>query len=220
MEILWPEAGAEPAEGEENSASLVLKVRWKDFDALLTGDLEGEGEQALLGRLGPCEYLKVAHHGSGNSTGKEFLDAVRPEICVISVPNTASMAILTPKYWSGSGKREGKFLPPGNREQCGLPRKTAGSGSGSSAGQSKIIFDRCFRIWYSISVMDSLYIIIPAYNEEANIGKVLDEWYPVVEAHPGAGRSRLVVVNDGSRDSNRKDSGGVRRRTSAAGPPE
>ena len=49
--------------------------------------------------------------------------------------------------------------------------------------------------------MGSLYIIIPAYNEEANIGKVLDEWYPVVEAHPGAGRSRLVVVNDGSRDS-------------------
>lgn len=57
------------------------------------------------------------------------------------------------------------------------------------------------RIWYSIRVMDSLYIIIPAYNEEANIQKVLEEWYPVVERHSGDGASRIVVVNDGSRDN-------------------
>ncbi len=49
--------------------------------------------------------------------------------------------------------------------------------------------------------MDILYIVIPAYNEEANIRRVLEDWYPVVEAHDGDGRSRLVVVNDGSKDS-------------------
>ncbi|HIV25185.1 MAG TPA: glycosyltransferase family 2 protein [Candidatus Scatomonas pullistercoris] len=48
--------------------------------------------------------------------------------------------------------------------------------------------------------MDCLYIIIPAYNEETNIGRVLEEWYPVVERHNAGGRSRLVVINDGSRD--------------------
>ena len=48
--------------------------------------------------------------------------------------------------------------------------------------------------------MDKLFIIIPAYNEEANIRKVLDEWYPIVEGHSGGGESRIVVVNDGSRD--------------------
>ncbi len=49
--------------------------------------------------------------------------------------------------------------------------------------------------------MDILYIVIPAYNEEANIRRVLEDWYPVVEAHDGGGRSRLVVVNDGSKDA-------------------
>ncbi len=48
---------------------------------------------------------------------------------------------------------------------------------------------------------DVLYIVIPAYNEEANIANVVTEWYPVVEKHSGAGKSRLLVVNDGSKDS-------------------
>lgn len=52
--------------------------------------------------------------------------------------------------------------------------------------------------------MDKLYIIIPAYNEEANIRNVIDEWYPVVEAHSGNGESRLVVIDDGSKDDTYK----------------
>ncbi len=48
--------------------------------------------------------------------------------------------------------------------------------------------------------MDSLYIIIPAYNEAENIGKVIEEWYPVIEHHGGDGRSKLVILDDGSRD--------------------
>ena len=49
-----------------------------------------------------------------------------------------------------------------------------------------------------------LYIVIPAYNEEANIESVVRSWYPVIEAHSGGGKSRLLVVNDGSTD-NTKD---------------
>lgn len=45
---------------------------------------------------------------------------------------------------------------------------------------------------------DCLYIIIPAYNEEANIEKVIAHWHPVVEM--AGGKSRLVVFNDGSSD--------------------
>ncbi len=48
--------------------------------------------------------------------------------------------------------------------------------------------------------MDSLYIIIPAYNEEANILQVLRQWYPLVEKQDPRSPSRLVVINDGSRD--------------------
>ena len=46
--------------------------------------------------------------------------------------------------------------------------------------------------------MDKLYIIIPAYNEEANIELVAREWHEVV-AGIGQG-SRLVIINDGSKD--------------------
>lgn len=49
--------------------------------------------------------------------------------------------------------------------------------------------------------MDTLYIVMPAYNEEENIEAVINDWYPVVERHDGEGKSRLVIVNDGSRDS-------------------
>ncbi len=46
---------------------------------------------------------------------------------------------------------------------------------------------------------DRLFVIIPAYNEEANIEKVVNDWYPVVENH--GTDSRLVVIDDGSRDN-------------------
>ena len=49
---------------------------------------------------------------------------------------------------------------------------------------------------------DSLYIIMPAYNEEKNIGTVIEQWYPVVERI--GGDSRLVILNDGSKDATYK----------------
>lgn len=52
--------------------------------------------------------------------------------------------------------------------------------------------------------MEKLYIIVPAYNEEENIEKLIDDWYPVIEKHNGNGESRLVVINDGSKDDTYK----------------
>ncbi len=49
--------------------------------------------------------------------------------------------------------------------------------------------------------MDKLYIVIPAYNESANICACVNDWYPVVEAHNESGESRLVIINDGSKDN-------------------
>jgi glycosyltransferase involved in cell wall biosynthesis len=47
--------------------------------------------------------------------------------------------------------------------------------------------------------MDKLYIIIPAYNEELNIMNVVKEWYDVLAKINE--QSRLVVIDDGSKDS-------------------
>ena len=51
---------------------------------------------------------------------------------------------------------------------------------------------------------DRLYIVIPAYNEAANIQQVINDWYPVIERHCGEGMSRLVAIDDGSRDETLK----------------
>ena len=46
--------------------------------------------------------------------------------------------------------------------------------------------------------MDILYIVMPAYNEEENIQKVIEQWYPILEGK--APESRLVVADSGSKD--------------------
>ena len=76
------ELGLEPG----NSASLVLDVSFGAFDMLLTGDVEGVGEKALIesGRLREYDVLKAAHHGSKNSGSEAFLRTVRPRIALIS----------------------------------------------------------------------------------------------------------------------------------------
>lgn len=46
--------------------------------------------------------------------------------------------------------------------------------------------------------MDSLYIVMPAYNEEDNIEKVIEAWYPMLEGK--SEKSRLVIADFGSKD--------------------
>ncbi|MCQ2500201.1 MAG: DNA internalization-related competence protein ComEC/Rec2 [Lachnospiraceae bacterium] len=69
-----------------NSGSLVLSVSNGYFDALLTGDLESDGEQLLLPLAHSYEYLKTAHHGSKGSSSELFLQQVQPVVAAISAP--------------------------------------------------------------------------------------------------------------------------------------
>lgn len=48
--------------------------------------------------------------------------------------------------------------------------------------------------------LECLYIVIPAYNEQETIRDVIKEWYPIVERYNGNGTSRLVIIDDGSKD--------------------
>lgn len=47
-------------------------------------------------------------------------------------------------------------------------------------------------------VEETLYIVMPAYNEEENIEKVIMEWYPLLNGK--AETSRLIVADSGSTD--------------------
>ena len=72
-----------------NAASVVLYMEYQNFSMLLTGDLEGEGEKSVAALLRTnaitgISVLKVAHHGSKNSTKEEFLRQCSPAVAVIS----------------------------------------------------------------------------------------------------------------------------------------
>ena len=71
---------------EGNAGSMVLDVSFGKFDMLLTGDVEEKGEEILIQNLDRKSYdvLKVAHHGSKNSTSEAFLKLVQPKISLIS----------------------------------------------------------------------------------------------------------------------------------------
>lgn len=69
-----------------NAGSMVLDVHFREFDMLLTGDVEEEGEEQLNENLSGNTYdiLKIAHHGSKYSTTEAFLKHVKPRIAWIS----------------------------------------------------------------------------------------------------------------------------------------
>ncbi len=46
--------------------------------------------------------------------------------------------------------------------------------------------------------MDILYLVMPAYNEAANIKGVIEQWYPILEGKDP--KSRVVVADSGSND--------------------
>ncbi len=69
-----------------NDASLVLRLGIGSQAALLTGDVEEEGERTLLRHPAAlrAQVLKVPHHGSRTASSSAFLAAVRPEVALVS----------------------------------------------------------------------------------------------------------------------------------------
>lgn len=70
-----------------NELGLTALATAEDFNALLTGDMSGNAELLLLEHrdFPDIELLIAGHHGSNTSTTPELLQALRPEIAVISV---------------------------------------------------------------------------------------------------------------------------------------
>lgn len=72
---------------DTNNTSLVLKVDYKDFTMLETGDIESLGELNMLrvSDLSRIDLLKVSHHGSKTATTNELLGILNPRVACISV---------------------------------------------------------------------------------------------------------------------------------------
>jgi competence protein ComEC len=85
--FLWPPPAALDRPVDANDISAVIHVRFGAFAALLTGDAPAWVEERLAARHGDAlssGVLKAGHHGSRTSTGEALLDAVRPELVVVS----------------------------------------------------------------------------------------------------------------------------------------
>lgn len=75
-----------------NAYSTTLSLVYGKNTMLLTGDLEGNGEDTLMEKFSkhkfsfPTKYdiLKVAHHGSKNSSSEEYLARIFPTVSLIS----------------------------------------------------------------------------------------------------------------------------------------
>lgn len=90
IEVLYPDYPGKEKGVNENS--LVFLAEYGDFQTIFTGDMGIDQEKELLKDPGflsileneDIEVLKLAHHGSKNSSCMEWLEAIDPEAVIIS----------------------------------------------------------------------------------------------------------------------------------------
>jgi competence protein ComEC len=89
--VLWPPATANPHSHSRNNDSIVLRLQLRERALLLTGDIEMDGESAMLqaNENVRADVVKVAHHGSKTSSTAAFIAAAGPRFAVISVGQTS-----------------------------------------------------------------------------------------------------------------------------------
>ena len=78
---LWPDAGTLRTGQDANDLPMVLAIEMDGYTILNTSDLTGHYENYAAVS---CDVLKVAHHGSADSTGDAFLDTTEPRLALIS----------------------------------------------------------------------------------------------------------------------------------------
>lgn len=69
---------------DNNDASIVLKMTYGNVSFLLTGDAGVALEKEMLQYDVKATVLKAGHHGSNTSSSEEFIQAVKPEVTILS----------------------------------------------------------------------------------------------------------------------------------------
>ncbi len=88
--VLWP-IEKQIEENMLNNNAMVMKLEYKGFSMLFTGDIEEVAEKKILNMYKNhleslnATVLKVAHHGSKSSSTEDFLQAVNSKIAIIGV---------------------------------------------------------------------------------------------------------------------------------------
>lgn len=88
LRVLGPDSAWLASQSSANDASAILLVQHGRLRMLLTGDAEAAEEAWLVERWGDglaATVLKVGHHGSRTSSTNALLDAVRPQVALVSV---------------------------------------------------------------------------------------------------------------------------------------
>lgn len=87
LQVLWPERNGARAGHDANDMPLVLAIRFGGYTILSASDLTGtyEAYSAI-----PADVLKVAHHGSAESTYDAYLSSVAPRFALISCSSASS----------------------------------------------------------------------------------------------------------------------------------
>lgn len=99
IDVLHPPAQGPP--GNENTRSMVLRVRHAGHVILLTGDLEGLGlERVLAHSPGPADILMAPHHGSRSGGKRE--QAGRAELAARTRPAVV-IGCEGPPRWPARG---------------------------------------------------------------------------------------------------------------------
>ncbi len=77
----------EHTNADANNNSVVIRLAMGQVSFLLTGDIEAAAEGVLVasGQKLTSTVLKAPHHGSSTSSSAAFLNAVNPELVIISV---------------------------------------------------------------------------------------------------------------------------------------
>jgi competence protein ComEC len=113
MDILYP---FEKLEGKEiqdsNDTSVVSRLTIGYSSFLFTGDITKLTEKEIIDKViyVDSDVLKIAHHGSKTSSSEGFLEAVSPEVAIISVGKNNSYGHPAPEVLENLNKYGIKVL--------------------------------------------------------------------------------------------------------------